>query len=174
MPGRPRRRRGPRWTRGGFLNLQAAQQTRTLSMTPATGGETTSRTELASNTLAPSTVLGMVSAVDPAYKALGAKWYMSDQQLLGLRAQLDAYGRPYYPSLYDPKPTLIGYDVVIDQNISALTASTISGPVFGHLQSRWFCGLSRAQGCSGFRSGTPTSCRSATSATPGSTPGRMT
>jgi HK97 family phage major capsid protein len=106
---------------GGFVSLQAAQQTRTLSLTPGSGGETTTRTELASNGLAPSTVLAMIEAVDPAYRALGAKWYLNSNQLSALRSQVDAYGRPFYPSLYDKSPTLVGYDVVVDQNIPSLT-----------------------------------------------------
>lgn len=97
--------------------------------------------EVATNTLAPTTLRQMIAAVNPAYRALGAKFYMSDAQLLGLRGQVDSNGRPLIniqDGLTPGAPsTLWGYEVVVDENIPALsaTAGTVGGPVFGHLQS---------------------------------------
>jgi len=77
----------------------------------------------------------MIESVDPAYRSLGAKFYMNDAQLNGCRSILDNYGRPFWDSLQGDEPKLYGYPVVVDQNIPNLVASTAGGPVFGHLQS---------------------------------------
>jgi HK97 family phage major capsid protein len=78
----------------------------------------------------------MVKSVDRAYRSQGAKWYMNDQQLAGMRLIVDGFGRPYYPTLQDDvNPMLMNYPVVVDNNIPNLTASTTGGPVFGHLRS---------------------------------------
>ena len=115
---------------GGFVTLAAAAPVKNFAGTS---------TELIANTINPTTALSAIAAVDPAYRALGAKWYMNDNQALGLRAQTDSNGRP----LLDMQDgltmgqigTLFGYPVVIDQNIPNLTASTAGGPIFGHLPS---------------------------------------
>ena len=104
-------------------------------------------TEVAANTLAPSTLRSMIACVDPAYRALGAKFYMSDAQLLGMRGQTDKNGRPLI-NLQDgltpgAPTTLWGYEVVVDNNIPALSATGtpggatagVGGPVFGHLST---------------------------------------
>lgn len=115
---------------GGYVQLAAAAVVKNYA------GSTT---ELISNTLNPTTLLSMIAAVDPAYRALGAKFYMNDNQLLGLRSQVDANGRPLV-NLQDgitpgAPTTLYGYPIEVDQNIPNLTASTAGGPIFGHLQS---------------------------------------
>ena len=82
----------------------------------------------------------MIAAVDPAYRALGAGFFMNDNQLLGLRSEVDANGRPLI-NLQDGLSgdahitTLFGFPVTVDPNIPNLTASTTGGPVFGHLSS---------------------------------------
>jgi HK97 family phage major capsid protein len=81
----------------------------------------------------------MIAAVDPAYRALGACWYFNDNQIIGLRGQVDANGRPLI-NLQDGLSegaigTLFGYPVKVAQNIPNLTASTTGGPVFGHMQT---------------------------------------
>lgn len=122
---------------GGILQLGVAQTVYT--------GVSQSATEVNANTLSPATLRAMIASVDPAYRGLGAKFYMNDAQLLGLRGQTDANGRPLV-NLQDGVtpgvPTSIwGYEVVVDNNIPNLavnaqttTAGTI-GPIFGHLQS---------------------------------------
>lgn len=92
-------------------------------------------TELAANALSPATILALISKVDPAYRKLGAKFYMSDAQRIGTGSILDGYGRPLFPELLSDNPSLFNYPVVVDNNVPALTASTIGGPVFGHLSS---------------------------------------
>ena len=113
---------------GGYVSLTAATYVTTLGGT---------KTELGGNLLAPQTLLSMIQAVDPAYRALGAKFYVSDAQLAGLRTVVDGYGRPLLqdPSKQGGNPSLWGYDVVVDNGIPALTASTTGGPVFGYLES---------------------------------------
>ena len=116
---------------GGFVTLSSARAV----PQEAAGTET----ELVQNTLAPATLRSMIASVDPAYRALGAKFYMNDNQLLGLRGQVDSNGRPLI-NLQDgitpgTPTTLWGYAIEVDQNIPNLAASTTGGPVFGHLQS---------------------------------------
>lgn len=104
-------------------------------------------TQVDANTLAIPTLRAMIATVDPAYRALGAKFYMNDAQLLGLRALVDSNGRPLV-NLQDGVtpgvPTSVwGYEIVVDNNIPNLSTSGvvgggsagIGGPVFGHLQS---------------------------------------
>lgn len=113
---------------GGFVSLAAAAAVKNFA------GSTT---ELISNTLNPTTLLSMISAVDPAYRAMGAKWYFNDNQIMGLRGQVDANGRPLL-NMQDGLTegaigTVFGYPVKVDQNIPNLTLSTTGGPIFGHL-----------------------------------------
>ena len=77
----------------------------------------------------------MIKAVDPAYRALGARFYMNDAQLQGMRAIVDNYGRPFYQSLQGADPELYGYGVAVDNNVPDIPASAAGGPIFGHLQS---------------------------------------
>ncbi len=115
---------------GGYLTLATAGVVKNFA------GSTT---ELASNTLNPTTIISMIASVDPAYRDMGAKFYLNDNQALGLRGQVDANGRPLL-NLQDGLTegavgTLFGYPVKIDQNIPNLAASTTGGPIFGHLNS---------------------------------------
>lgn len=117
---------------GGYVNLGTA------ALAPQAAGDSAT-TELIGNTLAPQTLRAMVAAVDPAYRAMGAKFYLNDAQLLGLRGLVDSNGRPLI-NLQDgltpgAPSTLWGYEIVVDQNIPNLAASTVGGPVFGNLQS---------------------------------------
>lgn len=118
---------------GGFVNLATASAVKTLSGS--------NPTELAGNILSPSTLLAMIQSVDPAYRndADGnptASFYVNDAHLAGLRNLVDNYGRPL---LIMPNqggvPTLWGYNVVVDNNIPNLAASTTGGPCFGNLQA---------------------------------------
>lgn len=119
---------------GGFLSLTAAAKIHNFG-DPA--GSTA--TELNQNTLNPTSLLNLIASVDVAYRDLGAKFYMNDQQMLGLRGQTDTNGRPLL-NMQDGLTegavgTVFGYPVRIDNNIPNLTASTTGGPVFGHLPS---------------------------------------
>ena len=117
---------------GGTLTLKTASATTTL------GG---SVTELAGNVLGFQTILSMIAAVDPAYRSLGAGFYMNDQQALNEMSVTDAYGHPLWqpsPQLGSPD-RLYNYPVTVDNNIPNLVASTAGGPIFGHLPSAMVC-----------------------------------
>lgn len=119
--------------KGGFVTAASAAG----APTPQTAGG--SETEVSANTLAPVTLRSMIAAVDPAYRALGSKFYMNDNQLLGLRGQVDGNGRPLInlqDGLTQGAPTTLwGYPITVDQNIPDLAAGATGGPIFGHLQS---------------------------------------
>lgn len=119
-------------TSGGYINIGLAAKA------PFAASDTTT-TELIGNTLAPQTLRTMIAAVDPSYRNMGAAFYYNDIQLLGARALVDSNGRPLLNLMDGLTPgqptTLWGYAVKVDQNIPNLTASTVGGPVFGHLQS---------------------------------------
>lgn len=119
---------------GGYVTLAAAAAVKNFA------GSTT---ELIANTINPTTALSMIAAVDPAYRALGAAFHMNDNQILGLRAQVDSNGRPLLNMIdgltEGAVGTLFGYPVVTDQNIPNLTLSTAGGPIFGHLPSAMVC-----------------------------------
>jgi len=127
---------------GGWLNLATAATVNVFGVSGTSG--TTTVSELNGNVLAPQSVLGMIKAIDPAYRDLGAKFYLNDNQLQGMRGIVDGFGRPLYVSLQGANPDLYGYPVVVDNNISNLTASAASGPIFGHLESAMV--LRRVQG----------------------------
>lgn len=122
---------------GGKYSLTAASKVNVLG--PGTGSSTTGSnqvTELIAGTLAPATFLQVLKSVDPAYRALGAKWYMNDSTLQATRGIVNGFGDPYYSEIQnDVAPTLYGYPVVVDNNILSLTASTPSGVLFGHMES---------------------------------------
>lgn len=129
------------WTTGssgGYITLPSASASTGADQSITFDGETYT-SQLSANTLSQGTLRQMVAAVDPAYRALGAKFYMSDAQLLGLRGLVDRNGRPLV-NLQDgltpgAPSTLWGYEIVVDNNIPALTAGSVAGPVFGHLGS---------------------------------------
>ena len=115
-------------TSGGLLNLGAATSVSTLSG---------SVTEVTGNVLAFGTILKLMHAIDPAYRALGAKWYMNDTVAINEMSVTDSYGHP----LWQPNvqvggaDTLYGYPVKIDNNLPGVAASTAGGAIFGHLPS---------------------------------------
>lgn len=123
---------------GGFVQLTAATGVNVYGTTgtaPA-GTNYVQTTELLSGALAPQTVAKVIGSVDPAYRKLGAKWYLNDLTLQAMRNVVDGFGRPLYTEILDDsKPMLRGYPVVVDNNLASLTASTTAGPVFGHLPS---------------------------------------
>lgn len=104
-------------------------------------------TELVGNVLSPLSIVGMIQGVDAAYYK-NSKFYMNSTQAWNLRTVTDANGRPILNfangfsaddvtnpdySSASPVAQLFGFDVIIDNAIGALTASTVSGPVFGDL-----------------------------------------
>ena len=119
----------------------------------------TAITELNAGTLGGASLLAMVQAVDPAYMKApgGCKFFMNSTQAWGLRGVSDANGRPLLSwnnaliadsvsapgqlleyqvnSGNSPVAQILGFDVIIDNSISALTANNISGPIFGNMQS---------------------------------------
>jgi HK97 family phage major capsid protein len=121
-------------TSGGKYALGTATKVNVAGATSTTGASQV--TELISGTLSPASWLGVLKSVDKAYRSLGAKWYMNDSTLQATRLITNGFGDPYYSELQDDtQPKLYGYDVVVDNNIPSLTASTASGVIFGHLES---------------------------------------
>jgi HK97 family phage major capsid protein len=112
---------------GGVYDLGAATAVKTFAGTT---------TELAANVLAPATCVSMITAVDPAYYDR-AKWYMNSAQAWGMRTIVDSNGRPllnFDDGFADGAiGSLMGFPVVVDNNIANLTASTVGGPMFGNL-----------------------------------------
>ncbi len=94
--------------------------------------------KLANGIFEASDLLNMITAVDPAYRNLGAKWYMCDSDMKTVRRLVDNYGHPLFADPTDGSPLRIfGYPVAIDNCLSpaSTTASTVSGPVFGYMPS---------------------------------------
>lgn len=83
-------------------------------------------------------LLTIVHSLDPAYRD-GAKWLMSDATMAAIEGVVDGSGRPLlWNSSNDMSQgsgmTLLGYPVVIDQAMPALTGST-KVLVFGNLKN---------------------------------------
>jgi HK97 family phage major capsid protein len=131
---------GPVSTSGGYVQLGAATTVKTFG--------NSSNTELGGNVLAPQTLTTMVQSVDAAYYPT-CRWYLNAAQALNLRTVVDSNGRPLitFDNGFDSDPMtgpnynsnapiakLLGFDVVIDNNIPNLVASTTGGPIFGSLQ----------------------------------------
>jgi HK97 family phage major capsid protein len=114
---------------GGFVNLSAATSTNVV------GGTTV--TELAGNVLGPVSLSKLVQAVDSAYwrSGAGCAWYFSPSGLVAQQNLADGMGRPLYPTLFDPQPSLLGFPVHVVAQVTPLAASTVSGPVFGNLEA---------------------------------------
>jgi HK97 family phage major capsid protein len=114
---------------GGFFGLTAATSVKTFAA-PA------GATELVGNVLSPATCLSLVASVDPAYWPNSA-WHMSPAQALNMHGVIDANGRPllnFASGMQDGAiGNLLGFPVMTDPNIPALTASTTGGPCFGDL-----------------------------------------
>jgi HK97 family phage major capsid protein len=94
----------------------------------------------------------MVQAVDPAYYHTpygDAKWFMNATRAWNLRTVVDSNGRPLINFMNgftsddvtgsadytqnSPVGQLFGFDIVVDNNIGNLAASTTAGPVFGNM-----------------------------------------
>jgi len=78
-------------------------------------------------------------ALDPAYRTPNAKWVMNSQThayLIGLK---DGFGRPFFtpdPSGQKPFEKIMGYDVVLNQQMPAMGASA-TPVLFGDLQKSY-------------------------------------
>jgi HK97 family phage major capsid protein len=119
---------------GGAYTLGTAMKVNTIGPGSGTAG-IQQVTELVSGTLNPATFLQVIKSVDPAYRELGAKWYMNDATLQATRGIVNGFGDPFFKEAQGKNPEIYGYPVVVDNNIPALTASTASGVIFGHLAS---------------------------------------
>lgn len=113
----------------------------TLALTSVTG-ETVHTlngdiAEVAGNVLSFGTVVRMIHAIDPAYRQLGAAFYMNDTVALNEMTVTDNYGRPLWvpdPSVGMPD-RLYGFPTKIDNDLPNIAAGTAGGAIFGHLQS---------------------------------------
>jgi HK97 family phage major capsid protein len=123
-------------TSGGVYTLGTGNKVNVIGSGTAITSGTSQVTELLAGTLNPNTFLAIIRSVDKAYRALGAKWYMNDTTLQNTKAIANSFGEPFFKELQDDtNPTLYGYQVVVDNNIPALAASTASGLLFGHMES---------------------------------------
>ena len=116
---------------GGFMNLTAATPVQQI-------GTSATATELVSGALSFGDVLKLITFVDPAYRDAGnCTWVMNDTTLQAMRSVSSTTGFPLWtPDIHvggTSSGRLYGYPVVIDQNVASLTASTVSGPIFGAL-----------------------------------------
>jgi HK97 family phage major capsid protein len=124
---------------GGYYQLTAGTTVKTFAAV--------NPTELSGNILSPTSLLGMIQGVDPAYYRT-AKWYLSSAMAWNLRSVVDSNGRPIlnFMNGFDaddvtsgtwssntPVAKLFGFPVVLDNNLPALAASTTGGAVFGAL-----------------------------------------
>ena len=115
-------------TSGGFLGLTAAT---------AVEINGAASTELASGALAPSTVLKLMQAVDPAYYEPepdgtgGSAWYMN---VAAYAAQCEVTDTTGQPLIRPNGPRMLhGFPIVIANELPSLTASTVGGITFGNL-----------------------------------------
>lgn len=106
---------------GNQLSLTAAQ---------AVTIDSTASTELTSKAPSPKTLLGMVAALDPAY-ADEAKWYMDTTTYGALCRVTDTNGQPLI-RVNGPR-VLHGFPIQFANELSPLTASTVSGPILANL-----------------------------------------
>jgi HK97 family phage major capsid protein len=108
-------------TSGGYLNLSAAQ---------AVEINGSASTELTSGALAPSTILKLMQAVDPAYYG-DAAWYMNVATYAAQCQVTDTAGQP----LIRPNGPreLHGFPIVLANELPSLTASTVGGVTFGSM-----------------------------------------
>lgn len=121
---------------GGQYTLGTGNKVNVIASGSSITTNTALVTELTAGALNPNSVNGLIKSVDRAYRAQGAKFYMNDTTFQNHKLVADSYGQPLYKGLWDDaNPTLMGYDCVVDNNISALTASTASGIIFGHMPS---------------------------------------
>lgn len=123
---------------GGYLGLGTATDVTTF------GGTVT---ELAGQVLSPQSLINLVKSIDASYLP-GAKWYMNSTIAWNMRGVVDSEGRPIinFENGFDadnvtgpnyssnaPIGKIFGFPVVIDNSLPNLTASTVSGVVFGDL-----------------------------------------
>lgn len=135
-------------TSGGMYKLTAATNVNVL---PGTSGSTAGSDTTEPNTITelelgmPSlaSLIAIMQSVDVAYRSLpGTAWVMSDAQHTALRQMTDGFGRPLLEvGVVNANVTeLLGYPIVIDNNMSAAAAGTddspqAAGPVFGNFKS---------------------------------------
>jgi HK97 family phage major capsid protein len=83
-------------------------------------------------------LLDVIHAVDPAYRATGVGWMMSDAAMKAVRRLKDADGRPLWePSLQaGVAETLLGYPITINQHVPAPAASAKS-ILFGNFRAAY-------------------------------------
>jgi HK97 family phage major capsid protein len=115
---------------GVYAGAAAGQ---TVSLTAAktvTLDAVSTGTELATNALSPASWRALMKAVDTAYWG-ECRWYMNTAQYANLLATTDANGQPLVRA--NGPRELHGFQIVVANEISNLTASTVSGPVFGNL-----------------------------------------
>ena len=123
---------------GGYYQPAAAETAYWL------GKGTTATATLANGMISWQTILGMISTVDPAYRASGrCRFVMNDVTQQNLRMLTDAYARPLWvPDVQvgpseGPVARIEGFPVTIDQNAGSVStsAATAGGLVFGDLQT---------------------------------------
>lgn len=82
-------------------------------------------------------LIDLEHSIDPAYRKSGSKWMMADGSFKVIRKLKDSQGRPIFLPGFDGMggagaDTILGYDVVINQDIAAMAANAKS-ILFGRL-----------------------------------------
>lgn len=78
----------------------------------------------------------LIAAIDPAYAGENASWTMNAATRNYLLGQKDVFGKPYYtpdPSQDKPFQKILGYDIVLDQNMPAYGTASATPILFGSL-----------------------------------------
>lgn len=92
-------------------------------------------TELTSGALSPVTLLKMVQALDSAYHD-GASWYLNTASYAAMCEVTDTTGQPLL-RVNGPR-VLHGFPIVLANELSSLTASTVSGPILANLNRAYY------------------------------------
>jgi HK97 family phage major capsid protein len=119
----------------GLYAGAASGQTVSLTAAKALEVDGAATTELTANGLTLTSYRALMKAVDPAYWK-GAKWYLNGTQFETLLGTTDSSGQPVVRP--NGPLTLWDFPIVVANEVSNLTASTVSGPVFGNLAKAYY------------------------------------
>jgi HK97 family phage major capsid protein len=122
----------------GYVQATAGSKLYTLSNFSGSGAGSS---QVSSGIATWNDLTRMIAGVDPAYRVAGkCNWYMNDTQVQLERTLSDGFGHPMWePNTQAGQPDVIlGYPVVIDNNIASVNATTTPTPggiVFGDLKT---------------------------------------
>ena len=95
-------------------------------------------TTAAAAAIAVDDLLGLIHSVDRAYRENGT-FVMNDATLLAIRKLKDSTGQPIFTQSYrDGEPdSLLGYPILVDNNVSSATTGGTKGIAFGDFNKFW-------------------------------------